>query len=139
MPGLKIISTVSEDHLHSDRYYFRVVEDDSAVVEGSLMQDRASDLRHNSIGHSRDDDILDHVPGMEDRIILQKVVLAGVARDFKLSPNPDGAVELLTLLNALGDLPEVIFEVERVVVETTEADFDVKLLELHLRRTIIIT
>lgn len=103
------------------------------------MQDRTSNLRHDSIGHPRDNDILDHVPRMEDRIIFQKVVLTCIAGDLKFSSDSDRAIELLALLNTLGNLPEIIFEVERVVVETTEADFDVKLFELHLRRTIIIT
>ena len=74
---------------------------------------------------------------MEDGIVFQEVVLASIAGDLKFSSDPDGAVELFALLNALSDLPEIIFEVQRVVVETTETDFDVKLLELHLRRTII--
>lgn len=103
------------------------------------MQNRASNLRHDSISHSRDNDILDHVPRMEDCIILQKVVLTGIAGDLKFSSDSDRAIELLALLYALGNLPEIIFEVERVVVETAEADFDVKLFELHPRRTIIIT
>ena len=52
MPGFEVISTISKDHLHSDRHYFRVVENDPPVVKGSLMQNRASDLCHDSVGHS---------------------------------------------------------------------------------------
>ena len=70
---------------------------------------------------------------MKDCVIFKEMILAGIPRNLKLSSNSDGAVESFTFLNALVNLPVVVFEVEWIIVETAESHFDMKLLEFHDR------
>lgn len=46
------------------------------------------------------------------------MVLTGIARYFELSTNSNGAIQFLALFNALLNLAQVVFKVERVVVQT---------------------
>lgn len=80
--GLEVISTISQNHLGSDTDHLWVEKDDSAVVEGCLVEDGASDLSNNTIGHTRNEEVLDHVPGVEDSVVFKEVVFTGVAGDF---------------------------------------------------------
>ena len=123
--GFKGVSFIEKTHFAPNTNQLRVVDDDSTAVEGSFVQDRTADINHDTVGDSWSDDVSDDVPGMEDSVVLEEVVLARVAWDFELSSDSNGAVETATLLDALAYFFEVVFEVERVIVETAETDFDV--------------
>ena len=73
---------------------------------------------------------------MKNSVILQEVIFTSISRDLKFSSDTYGAVESLALFNALVDASIVVLEVERVIVETAESHFDVKLSQFHLRRYI---
>lgn len=73
---------------------------------------------------------------MEDSVVFQEVIFAGIARNFEFSTYPNGAVEPFALLYALHDLLVVLLEVEGVVIETAEAYLDMELPKLHSRRKI---
>jgi hypothetical protein len=50
--GLGIVASVGQDHLDSDSYNFVVEKYDSGVIHGGLMEDRAANFGHDSLGHS---------------------------------------------------------------------------------------
>jgi hypothetical protein len=62
---------------------------------------------------------------MEDCVILEEMIFTCISRHLKLASDSDRAIQPFTLLNALVDLPVVVFEVERVVVKTAESYLDV--------------
>jgi len=82
------------------------------------MENGAANLGDNALGDPRNNKILDHIPRVEDSIVLQKVVFAGVAGNLEFTPHPDGAVESAALLDAFVDAFVVLLVVEGVVVET---------------------
>ena len=91
------------------------------------MENGASQIDHNSVGDSRNDELLDNIPRVKDSVVLQKVVITSIPRDLQFPTHSDGAVQPLALLYALVDLAVVILEVKWVVVETAESHFNVKL------------
>ena len=68
---------------------------------------------------------------MKNSVILKEVVFAGITTYFKFSSDSDGAIEFFALLNALVDSFVVIFEVERIIIESTKSHFDMQLAKLH--------
>jgi hypothetical protein len=132
--GLVVITSIRHDHLAPYRHNFGFVEDDSAVVESCLVQDRAPHIDDDIVSYSRNKDILYNVPRVKNSVVLQKVILTTIARYFQFTTDSNRAVESFALLNAFHDLLIVFFEVERVIVETTETHLDIELSELHWRR-----
>ena len=95
------------------------------------MENGTTQVHHDSVGDSRNDEFLDDIPRMKNCIVLQKVVITSISRDLQFPTDSDGAVQSLALFDALVDLAVVVFEVKGIVVEAAEAHFDVKLSELH--------
>ena len=127
VPGLEVVVSIGIDHFAPDCHYLRVVEDDPAVVEGCFVQDGATDIDNDAVADPWNDEIFNHVPGVENGVVFEVVVFAGVPWYLQFPTDSDGAVEPLALLDTLVDLAVVVFEVKGVVVETAEAYFNVKL------------
>lgn len=68
--SLEIVAAVGEMHLHSDGNYFGIVNNDSAIVECSFVQDRAANFSDDSVCYFWYNDVLDNVPRMVDSIVL---------------------------------------------------------------------
>lgn len=49
------------------------------------MKNGASHVNHNTVGDSRHYQILDDVPGVENGVVLQKVIFAWITRNLQLS------------------------------------------------------
>lgn len=73
------IGVISIDGFRSDGHHFGVVQNDTSVVERSLMEARASNFSDDAIGDSRSDEISDDIPRMEDGVVLKEVVFTAVA------------------------------------------------------------
>lgn len=72
--SLKVIPSVSHNHFKTNSYHLRIVKNYSAIIKSSLMKDGASHVNYDTVGDSRHYQILDDVPGVENGVVLQKVI-----------------------------------------------------------------
>ena len=68
---------------------------------------------------------------MEDSIVLQEVILTRITTNLKLPSHSNRTVQLTTLFNAIMDLAVVVLEIQRVIVNAAQTDFNMKLSEFH--------
>lgn len=58
------------------------MKNNSTVIEGSLMENGAANLRHDTLGNSWNNQILDYIPRVEDGVVFKEVVLTWIARNL---------------------------------------------------------
>lgn len=68
---------------------------------------------------------------MNCRIILEEMILTGIAWYFQLSSDSHGTVQLFAYFYALVDLLIVFLEIQRVIVQTADSYFHLKSMRLH--------
>jgi len=124
---LEVVSTISQNHFDSDTYHLWVEEDNSTIVEGSFVEDRASNFSNDAISHTWDNQVLDDVPRVENCVIFKEMVFTWVAGDLKFTSDSDRTIESSALFDTLINSFIVLFEVKRVIVERAEAYFDMEL------------
>ena len=89
--GFVVHITVSSDGFDSNGHYFGLVNDDSGVVECSLVENGSSQFANYILSDSGFENILDNVPGVVNGIVFCKMVGATVSRNFELTTDSDGA------------------------------------------------
>lgn len=129
--SLKVVPSIGHDHLTAYTDYFGLVDDDSSVVESCLVENGTSQIDDDVISDTWDENVLDDIPGMEDGVVLEEVVVAVVAWDLEFSANPHAAIEAFALFNTFHDVLVVLFEIKRVIVETAKSQLHMKLPQLH--------
>ena len=72
--GFEVVFPISQDHFDSDSNHLRVIDEDSAVVEGSFVEDWTAEVDQDAIGDSRNNEVFDDIPGVKNGVVLEEVV-----------------------------------------------------------------
>lgn len=72
--GLIVHVTVCRDRFDSDSDNFGLIENDSGVVKGGLVEDRSTQLTDNVVRDSRFENVLDDIPRVVNRVVFGEVV-----------------------------------------------------------------
>jgi hypothetical protein len=81
------------------------------------MHQRHTQIAQNAISHFGFQELLYHLPTMDNGVILVEMILAHIATDLKLATNSQPALLLLCLLNRFHYVLEIVAEVHWVLVE----------------------
>lgn len=131
-PGLEVVASVSQVELGPYAQHLRVEQQDPAVVEDVLVHDGHAHIAQYPVRDLGLQDVVDHLPAVDHRVVFVEVVLARVTRHLELRPHAQPTFLLLGLFDRLHDVVQVVLEVQGVLVQRADGGLDeLPVLRLH--------
>ena len=113
-----IVVAAGEEQLWSDEQYPLTEAKEAAVVQGIIEVDGHADVAEDVFRQRLVREyLLNGIPAMPHGVQLEKVILAAISADFELWPQAIRGSELLRLPDRLDQVPLVVLEAHRPLVE----------------------
>ena len=114
---LAVVAVIREIHLRPNREDFPIQTERTAVVGHAAVDGRQADIAQNVIRKIIGQQLGETVPGEDNSVDLEEVVLAAVAGDLQLGAEPEPTARGLGNSDGLADALQVAVEVQRPLVQ----------------------